>query len=315
MQLQFKDITLDSKSTIESYTKQWNSENAEMSFAHMFMWGDNGKIQYAEDNDILYIKLDFPEETTFMFPPIPKYNNADYSKAICKASCYLKSIGVEPCLKSVSAPFDTMIKNSCPDIVLTEAPWNFDYVYLSENLITLKGKKFHAKRNHINKITSLYPDYVYENLNSSMVDECMELYDSWNVKHDEHTIDQYDERGSVVRAIKYMDKIGLTGGCIRIDGKMKAFTLGEKILPNMCQVHIEKADNDIDGLYPLINQEYAAHRCAEVMFINREEDMGLDGLRQAKKSYRPVRMVEKYNAALTDKLKCEEKVLQTTVCV
>ena len=96
-----------------------------------------------------------------------------------------------------------------------------------------------------------------------------------------------------------MDALGLKGGLIRIDGVVKAFTVGEKKLPTMSQIHIEKADRDIDGLYQIINQQFAQRNCADTMYINREEDMGEEGMRKAKLSYYPDKMIEKYDAFLS----------------
>lgn len=307
--MKFCDIQLRDKHLIESFTKQWESENAEMSFAHIYMWSSNSKIQYAIENEVLYFKLDFPQETIFLWAPVPKNKSispSEYGEAVRKGFAYLKSIGVEPSFRSVASPFLELIQKGCPELSLHTAPWNFDYVYSSEDLITLKGRKYHGKRGHIKKITNLYPDFEYLPLDNSMAKECMELYDRWREKHFEKTIDQYDERSSVERALLNLEKLNLTGGCIRINGEIKAFTIGEKILSNMCQIHIEKADDDIDGLYPLINQEYASHMCNDVEYINREEDMGLEGLRKAKRSYYPVKMVEKYNATSAGKIICGE---------
>ena len=163
-------------------------------------------------------------------------------------------------------------------------------------MIHLKGKKLHSKRNFINRIRANYPQLQYEDLKEENIEECLALYDRWAESHDSEVIDRWDERGSVVRALTNMKALGLTGGMIRIDGMVKAFTVGERKLPTMSQIHIEKADRDIDGLYQIINQQYAEHHCADTMYINREEDMGEEGMRKAKMSYYPDKMIEKYNA-------------------
>ena len=102
----------------------------------------------------------------------------------------------------------------------------------------------------------------------------------------------------VEKALRNMDALGLKGGLIRIDGVVKAFTVGEKKLPTMSQIHIEKADRDIDGLYQIINQQFAQRNCADTKYINREEDMGEEGMRKAKLSYYPDKMIEKYDVFL-----------------
>ena len=95
-------------------------------------------------------------------------------------------------------------------------------------------------------------------------------------------------------ALEHMQELGLVGGAILIDGKIKAFTMGERIRSDVQLIHIEKADADINGLFPMINQQYVLNECTEVEFINREEDMGVEGMRKAKRSYHPDYMVEKY---------------------
>ncbi len=310
MSLDFKEITLNSEKAINSYIKHWNCENAEFSFAHMFIWGSDGKIQYAEKDGFLFIKLDFPGEVPFFWPPFPLDKSYDYSIAVKMACEYMRGIGVVPYFRSICTPFKEMIEEQCPDMEFHEKRNNFDYLYLSEKMITLSGKKLHGKRNHINKFLKTYPDFVYEELTKEHYEECMELYDEWCTDHKEVTITQFDERSSVERALLNLDELGLTGGIIRIDGVLKAFTVGEQVLPTMSQIHIEKAAKDIDGLYPLINQMYAQAHCSETEFINREEDMGLEGLRKAKLSYRPERMVEKYDVRLKCKAEKENEVLK-----
>ena len=306
MNLDFKDITLSSEELINGYIKQWNCENAEFSFAHMYIWGCDGEIQYSEGDGCLYIKLDFAGEDTFFWPPFPKDEKTDYRKALLDACEYMKNNGIKPVFRSVAAPFDEMMRKACPELELVPNRKNFDYIYLSESLITLKGKKLHGKRNHINKLLREHPDFVYENLTKDHYEECMAVYDEWCMDHKEITITQYDERSSVERALLNLEDLGLTGGAIRIGGVIKAFTVGEKTLPHMSQIHIEKAAKDIDGLYPLINQKYAEANCADTTYINREEDMGLEGLRKAKQSYNPYKMTEKYDAALKCSRELEE---------
>lgn len=295
MNLNFKNITLDAKSIIESYTKPWQFENSDLSFANLFIWGTDGKMQYAENEDVLYIKLDFADVPTFLWAPIPRYGTQfDYPKLVYTAFDYLKSIKEEPSLRSVWLPFKELIEKNCPELFINETPMAEDYVYLSESLITLKGKKLHGKRNHINKFIHTNPDFKYKPLDSSMYEECMNIYYEWYETKDEVSIDLFDEKKSVQLALKNMESLNLTGGCIVLNGKIEAFTLGEKITPNMQLVHIEKANPSINGLYPVINQQYALHQCSDVTFINREEDMGLEGMRHAKRSYNPVRMIDKY---------------------
>lgn len=181
----------------------------------------------------------------------------------------------------------------------TDIAW--DYVYSRESLATLKGKKLHGKRNHINKFLSKYPDYEYRKLNPSMASDCIALYNQWMTEKDEETAKSLqNEKLSVELALNNMETLGLTGGAIYIEGKLCAFTVGERLHPHMQLIHIEKADTNYEGIFPMINQQYILHECEEVELINREEDMGIEGMRKAKRSYHPLKMIEKHLISLRD---------------
>ncbi len=297
----FQPITLDKKALIESYTKPWGAECSDLSFANMFIWGTDGKMQYAEKDNVLYIKLDFKRVPMFFWAPIPKFGvKVDYRKAVCVAIDYMKKLGSEPTFRSVSKPFYEMLQNACPELYIQPTDIAWDYIYEREKMETLKGKKLHAKRNHINKFLSLYPEFEYKKLDSSMLQDCIALYDQWQEEKEEESTELNEERASVLLALKHMKELGLTGGAIFIDEKLVAFTLGERLQPHMQLVHIEKADALYEGIYPMINQQYVKNECMDVELINREEDMGLVGMRKAKRAYYPVKMLEKYMFSLRD---------------
>jgi len=104
----------------------------------------------------------------------------------------------------------------------------------------------------------------------------------------------------VVLALNNMEELGLVGGTIYIDGKLCAFTVGERLHPHMQLIHIEKGDTNYEGIFPMINQQYILHECGDVELINREEDMGIEGMRKAKRSYNPVKMIEKHLISTRD---------------
>lgn len=297
----FRPITLDAKSTIERYTKPWALECSDLSFANLFIWGADGKMEYAEKNHSLYIKMDFEGVPVYFWAPIPEYGKAvDYRKAVYDGFAYMKQIGVEPTYRSVWTPFRDKMLEACPELFCVPTDISWDYVYSRESLATLKGKKLHGKRNHINKFLSQNPDYEYRKLEPSMVPDCIALYEHWSEEKDELSVQLEDEKRSVFLALNNMDVLGLTGGAIYLNEKLCAFTVGERLLPQMQLIHIEKANTDIDGLYPMINQQYILNECEGVEWVNREEDMGLEGMRKAKRSYNPARMVEKYMLSLRD---------------
>lgn len=298
--LSFRPFTLQDKEKIESYTKPWELGCSDLSFANLYIWGTEGKMEYAEKRNVLYIKLDFAGVPTFLWAPIPKKNVVvDYRQAIYEGIAYMQKIGTEPTFRSVWTPFRDKMLTACPELfsVPTDIAW--DYVYEQDRLATLQGKKLHGKRNHINKFLSNYPDYEYRKLDASTVPDCLALYDFW-ISERENTTELMDEKKSVKLALENMESLGLTGGTIYIDGQLGAFTIGERLQKDMQLIHIEKARTDIDGLYPMINQQYVLRECGDVSYINREEDMGHEGLRKAKRSYHPAFMVEKHMLSLRD---------------
>lgn len=301
-ELIFKPITLDVKSLIDSYTKPWVLECSDLSFTNLFIWGADGKMEYAEKDHVLYIKLNFEGVPVFLWAPIPMYGvEVDYRKAVYDGIAYMKKIGVEPTFRSVWTPFRDKMLEVCPELFSMPTDIAWDYVYSRESLATLKGKKLHGKRNHINKFLSKYPDYEYRKLDPSMASDCIALYDQWMTEKDGETAESLqNEKLSVELALNNMETLGLTGGTIYIEGKLCAFTVGEQLHPHMQLIHIEKADTNYEGIFPMINQQYILHECEEVELINREEDMGIEGMRKAKRSYHPLKMIEKYLISIRD---------------
>ena len=169
-----------------------------------------------------------------------------------------------------------------------------DYLYSRELLSTLKGKKLHGKRNHINRFLETYPEYEYERIDDNNYMDCLKIAQDWTV---ENNADQSEDKDYEYCALKYAlenrDALGLIGALIRVEGRAIAFTLGEPLTKNTFVVHFEKAYADIQGAYPMINREFVRRELGEYKYVNREEDMGIPGLRHAKTSYQPVKLIEK----------------------
>ncbi|MCI1964602.1 MAG: phosphatidylglycerol lysyltransferase domain-containing protein [Oscillospiraceae bacterium] len=177
-----------------------------------------------------------------------------------------------------------------------------DYIYESEKLIRLSGRKFHGKRNHIAQFERKY-DWSYEDLSHENLEDCRSVAKQWCRDHGEI----YDKNASasepcaIDRALDHFDALHLAGGLIRVEGKPVAFTIGEEINPNVYLLHFEKALDGYDGLYAVINHEYAARHLEKYELINREEDMGIEGLRKAKLSYHPFLLLNRYRVTLAGK--------------
>jgi hypothetical protein len=169
-----------------------------------------------------------------------------------------------------------------------------DYVYLAEDLIKLSGKRFHGKKNHLNKFRKT-TRHTYKPLDHETVECVLEMQESWCQLRDCQTDEGLmNEDRAIFEALTHFDRLDYVGGAIVINEVVEAFSLGEKLNPDTAVIHIEKANPEIPGLYAAINQMFAQGAWSGVTYINREQDLGLEGLRKAKESYNPHHMIDKY---------------------
>lgn len=175
-----------------------------------------------------------------------------------------------------------------------------DYVYLASDLAELKGRKYHGKRNHLKKVDAYA--WRFDELQESDFDECILLSAESYVRKGGYTdhsarVEQY----AIDTFFRYYRELHLVGGAVRIDGRLVAYSVGERLNSNTVVVHLEKADASYEGLYALVNQQFVRRFCSspDVLYVNREEDLGIEGLRKAKRSYHPVFQVEKHLVEFT----------------
>ena len=173
-----------------------------------------------------------------------------------------------------------------------------DYIYLAEKLRTLSGKKLQSKRNLVNRFKTAYEGrWSYEDMTRENIKDAFAFHIHWcNLNGCARERDFEGETCAIVQALHNFDYLNLRGGLLRLDGEVIAFTFGCKATPDMFVVQIEKADHTIQGAYQMINQQFVQRNCNDVEYVNREEDLGLEGLRKAKKSYYPVMRGVKYMA-------------------
>ena len=162
----------------------------------------------------------------------------------------------------------------------------YDYIYRRTNLATLHGRHLDAKRNHIHRFRAEHPDFEYRPLTPELFDECRRLTEIWQEeKGGSNTINA--EKQVMETIFSNWDALGMTGGSIFVDGRMVAFTYGSAVTTDTFDVCVEKADRHVEGAFAIINQQFAEHLPEQFIYLNREEDMGIPGLRQAKLSYHP----------------------------
>jgi len=294
-------ISLEDKELFDKYVFHYPYEVSCINFTCLYMWRKFNKLSYEIINDYLCIAGE-AQGKPFVLPPLTKN---DYDVSLLKDTLDIlhqrfQQEGHSFRMKLVPKHLNYLIDKTHPGEYSFEADRdNFDYVYLTENLVELKGRKLHSKKNHWNYFMNNIP-HEYVPLTKDLINGCMTLVRE--LKEGPYTTLQSSlldsEEVAIQEALSNMDKLGFTGGAIIIDNKVEAFTFGEPLTSDMMVAHIEKANSKIRGLYQAINQQFCEHECSNYKYVNREEDMGFEYLRKAKKSYQPVKMTEKYDVTL-----------------
>ena len=295
----FKDVTLADRDTITSFTMKSDRRNCDLSFSNLCSWRFLYDTQFAVVDNFLVFKFWAGEQLAYMMP----VGTGDLKAVLWELIEDARKENQHFCMLGVCSNMRADLEAILPgQFTFTEDRDYADYIYLRSDLSTLKGKKFQAKRNHINRFRNTYPDYEYTPITPDRIQECLDLEAEWCKANN---CDQHEETGNERRALIYalhnFDALGLTGGILHVEDKIAAFTFGMPINQNTFGVHVEKADTNIDGAYAMINYEFANHIPEQYIYINREEDLGIEGLRKAKLSYQPAIILEKYMACLKER--------------
>ena len=293
----FKDIELTDRELITSYTLHTPRRNCDLSFSNLCSWRFLYHTQFAVQDGFLLLKFWADGQLVYMMP----IGQGDLRRALRTLYDDAHAEGAPFCLLGICADMCSEIEAFMPGSFHFMADRDYaDYLYLRTDLATLAGKKFQAKRNHVNRFKKTY-QYEYTPITPDRIDECLELEAKWCLANN---CDQQEgtgnERRALVYALRHFDALGLTGGILHVDGRIAAFTFGMPINQDTFGVHVEKADTAIDGAYAMINYEFARHIPPQYTYLNREEDLGIEGLRRAKLSYQPVQILEKYMACLRE---------------
>lgn len=294
--MEFKKLKLEDKTLLDKYIYPYKFLNCEYSFTTLYIWREACDIQYTIFKDTLIIKkTDFEGNYYFMQPL--GYSEDDLKDIIKKLSEYKKEHHMKYLFKDLEESFINKVKpiiEECKDIYIEEDRDNFDYLYESENLIKLSGRKYHGKKNHYNSFVKKY-DYEVEMIDSEEVcEDVSEAAQIWYDNNDEKDDFLYYEMLSIKEVVKNMKFLNLQGMAVYVDNKIAGFTIGERLNDKLAVVHIEKGSEDCDGVYSFINRTFVDKCFKDIKIINREQDMGIEGLRKAKMSYHPVKLEKKF---------------------
>jgi len=291
---QLRDLTLEDKPLCDQLFNQFPPQISEFTFTNLFIWRQAYQIKISRLQNFLCL-LSEQEGSSFFFPPIGEGDVIECYQGLLQ---YLSGKGIPPKIARV------------PEAVVAEIDWKTsgmkaepdrnqsDYVYLVQDLTELKGRKYHRKRNHIKQFQEKY-SYQYIPLTPEWIPQCLQLETEWcDLRQCEASPGLFNESLAIKEAFTHYEELGVKGGAILINAKVEAFTLGDPLNPETVVIHIEKANPAYEGLYPTIHQAFLENQWAGTTYVNREQDLGEEGLRKAKESYFPHHMVNKYTVTL-----------------
>ena len=285
----FSSLQLSDKQTFDAYFSADPPQTSELTFTNLFMWRAYYRPQWRESQGCLLIIQNPLDGEPFGLPPA---GNGDQSAAVQEICGALSAAGRRPHLSRAPQSLAARLDPAKYDIHPSRD--QADYVYESQRLISLSGRKLHRKKNHLNQFFK-HNEYEYRELGPELIERVLGMQEDWCMLRDcPSDIGLMNEDMAVQEAVTNSQTLKFQGGAILIEEKVEAFSFGELLNPESAVIHIEKANPEIPGLYAAINQMFAYNAWSGVEFINREQDLGLPGLRKAKQSYQPHHLVEKY---------------------
>ncbi|NVM18823.1 MAG: DUF2156 domain-containing protein [Candidatus Lokiarchaeota archaeon] len=295
-----KRLSLDDKELFDNYFQNYPPQNSEFTFTNLFMWRKFYEWFYLEWNNhlVLFSKEYFKKSR----PPLAGSNDAIY---------FFPPIGPDPAAMIFNiaeiyktAEFNRVSEDITNSIIsnerfvslnfqIVEDRDNWDYVYEVETLKTLPGNRHRQNRRWLNKFLETY-DYQFEILTEELIDKCKKLQLEWCVMRqceEDEGLEQ--EQEAIYEALDNFSALGFKGALICIDDKCAGYTFGEILNSDTLVIHVEKAHMVYDGGYQAIGNLFLSNVFSDIPFVNREQDLGVEGLRRAKESYKPIRMVKK----------------------
>lgn len=292
----FKKLTLADKNNFDVFFQKIQPEISDLTFTNLLMWQDTYglRVECLAELDF-WILWATPEKwSSFFLPMIGDWSDLTKLRQIL---AYLDRIaekeGFSLTLRRLPQQLAENLVRLDSSLQLEEERSTFDYLYNSAELINLAGRKYHSKRNHFNQFQRKY-SWEYQSMTPSLAEACLRLETSWLNLNPTQNEPLSDEALAMRIVLENFEVLGVCGGVLLIEGEIQALAVGETLNKNTAVIHIEKANTAYEGTYAAINQQFATHELAKFELINREEDMGLEGLRQAKLSYQPSKLVQKF---------------------
>ena len=299
--INFQRLSLSQKADYEKLLFSSPPRGCEYSFANLQLWG---RQQAAFLHGCVAFFSHFNGKSIYPYPIGPGDRRAVLEEILQDA----RERGIPCRISGMTAADREELEAWFPGkFFLRSSRDTYDYVYSIDDLADLKGRKFQKKRNHANRFRAEHPDYQVLPLNACNMPLAQHMINDWYTKRmkEDPEGDYLLENIALARACQNYTALGMEGILLLDGGQVLAVTMGSRLAEDTFDIHFEKAREDVDGAYTVVNQEFARYlrlKYPEVIFLDREDDMGLEGLRRAKLSYNPHHLVEKHQATLAEDL-------------
>jgi hypothetical protein len=289
--LTFDPITADNIMDTAEFFQHKISRTSDYTVGAMYMWRNFYNTTYAIYDNMLLYKVKFVNRISFTYP----VGTGSFDKAIDALKEYCRENNIP--LWFCTAPEEVLpilVNRHHGTVPCTPSRDWADYLYRAEDLANMAGRKFSGQRNHINKFKKMYPNYKYQRITPENISRVIDFLHDYEKNHGKEASLAREEFSLTLELMPYLEKFKLPGGFIEIDGTIIAMSIGEVINDTM-YCHVEKANRDYPGSYQMIVKEFASDMMSYgIQYINREEDVGDEGLRKSKLSYHPVALLDKY---------------------
>jgi uncharacterized protein len=277
-----KPVSLEDQAIFDEYLGRAAFGACEMNFANIFIWRGSEHPRWTLLNGNLCVLVEPDFEPPYFLPPA---GGADLERTA--EAC----LTIAPRLSRVP---EELARSLAASFRVQEDPGNFDYIYRVEDLAGLKGKRYDGKRNRIKRFERSF-EHAYAPLEEKHLDGCRRLLLRWSGEKSDADPGIRGKTDAIYEALVRYRDLGLKGAVVTVGGEVAAFAMGTALTSDTALVNVEIADPDMPGLAQWINREFVRREWAGFAFVNREQDMGIEGLRRAKVSYYPHRMLKKFN--------------------
>ena len=286
----FKPLEMVDKEVFDHFLALDPPEISELSFTNLFMWRKKNRPVWLEEDGCVLVIMRPMNSAPFGIQP---FGPGDKGKALEALFEYLRNVSPQGQIQRAGESF--VEKWVVPErFSSTFDRDNSDYVYLVQDLIDLAGRRYHRKKHQLNRFTRSSP-FEYREMDAEMVECFLDMQEEWcKMKDCEDNQDLVSEDYAIREALTHFEELGYRGGAIQVDTKLEAISLGEMLDSQTAVIHVEKANPEIPGLYTAMNHLFCVHAWSGARYVNREQDLGISGLRTAKESYYPHHMVRKY---------------------